>query len=238
MIGVTADSKNPTAGVQDRVNRVSEEFGLEAGSEIDRIEIDYLPQDILAQTRFNGARTELVFNRHRFSRIPEVEKRRTVLHELLHVKQFNNTLSDWLRQRFGVSEEFVKEMSGRTVSDMEGEVELIIDKILPQDLPSSYPHEKERRERELKQKGIDPETELMEDIEKMEQEVMDAYTSGREFSYGAQELSQTGYLDTGFNYQQFQDRYLTDFEESWGEIDGYLGTAENSMQYNTAVKQF
>lgn len=214
-----------------RIDSVSEEFGLEARDEIDRVEIEYIPGAI-AQTRFNGAEIEVAFDREKFFEMPEVERDRTTLHELLHVKQFNRTLTDWLGERFGVREEARNKFrsASKNLGDIEAEVELILEQLFPEASGSSYPREKHRRKRELRQQDIDV-TELFEEVEELEEKAREEDVDlNPEKAYSGHE---TGYLEnfTGDLWDdmgEYLEKGSEMLENYFSSGDEYLGFSPDS----------
>jgi len=164
----------------NKVQEVNEEYNLGVEDELENVGVEYLGPYTNALTTGDGS--SVFFDTNRFFSNSEEEQKRTTLHELLHVKQLNGTLSGWLEDEIGVSEEFSDEISNRYGSrqDIEGEVEVLLDHLLESDLPSSYPYAQSKKRKEWEMKGIDLESELVDDIEQLEYEVLgdrDVYAS-------------------------------------------------------------
>lgn len=174
VIGVEKPRKSSKRRLQEKVDKVSKEFQLNA---VENIETGYLEENAVARTSFDGMNIGIKFDRHDFFQLPEKQKKKVILHELLHVKQFQNSLGDWLRTSFRASEKFIREFESlKNVDDMEGEVEILVENLMPEINSSSYPHQKERREREIKQKGLNPEEELLEEVKELEREIIRGYS--------------------------------------------------------------
>lgn len=158
-----------------RVKDVADRYNLDVGSELQDVEVDYLGPYTLGQASWNGD-TKISFDRNNFFSQSKEQQELTALHELLHVKQFNQSLGDWASENFDISPEFREELDAgyKNRADMEGEVELLIDKMVDTDF-GAYPYWKRQKETELEAKGIDVESELVNDIEELENEVLDQY---------------------------------------------------------------
>lgn len=156
-----------------RVNEISEKYGLDLDGELDDIDTGYL-DGAIARTVSDRDGVSVVFDENDFFDKSKTEQELTTLHELLHVKQFNNSLGDWAQNERGASREFANELDTgyKTVGDLEGEVESITGEVFPYSLPSAYPYQKAKKQQEFEQKGFDLQDELFEDAK---QEVENSY---------------------------------------------------------------
>lgn len=158
-----------------RIQDTAKEYGLDIQGELDGVDVDYLEPGVKAVTTFDGVNTEITFDYSIFGR-SKTEQELTALHELLHVKQFNNTLDEWLEQTFDANDLAEEVNNGyQSAGEMEGEAEVIVDALFDHQYRSPYPYEKLRKEKELGEKGIDVETELTEDIENLKNELLGGY---------------------------------------------------------------
>lgn len=162
-----------------RIREVSDKYNM--GIEDVEVEFDStLPYNILGRTtasRYGNSEPKVVVGES-FLEANEVEQLRTMAHEGFHVKQFRDEETDWLQDEFGVSEDFSREVerawqTGK-VDEVEGITEVVVDKMLPFG-SSGYPYQKRAKEKELEAKGIDVESELVEDIEDEIYGVIDEY---------------------------------------------------------------
>lgn len=152
-----------------RIHEVSEKYNM--GIEDVEVEFDStMPYNILGRTttrRYGDSDPKVVVG-DSFLEANEAQQLRTMAHEGFHVKQFRGEETDWLQEEFGVSDDFSREVerawqTGK-VDEIEGITEVVVDNLLPFG-SSGYPYKKRAKEKELEAKGIDVESELVEDIE-------------------------------------------------------------------------
>lgn len=152
--------------LEKKVNDVAESFGMDISDELGGIEVSYLQPNVNAQTFTENGQVKISFNSSNFFEKSESQRERIILHELVHVKQFNHSLHEWASDRFNVSDDFKEELMDsiwEDVRDIEGETEMIVSNLM--DGKGSYPHEKVAKENELASKGFDIDSELSQDIE-------------------------------------------------------------------------
>lgn len=204
-----------------RVKETVENYNLDIDGEIEDIEVGYLPGANAATVpEKDGA--SLIFDEENFFNSSEAKQQRTTLHELLHVKQFNDTLGEWAYNERGVSEDFAQELDTgyKTVKDLEGEVEMITDRIFSSSLPSPYPYEKANKQSEFKRKGFDIDSELADQIEEAGNEILNQY---RDVDYSG--TLESIYAESGsFAGIEYDFIYIGPDAEYNGEetIRGYL----------------
>lgn len=159
--------------MEQQVEQVAEEFNLEIEEELDEVGVKYLGGYTNARTSKTGAKTRIDFDSQSFFDKTEKRQKRIILHELIHVKQFENQLSDWAEKEFGVSEKFSDELEDtiwQDVRDIEGETEILLSTLFPEE-QSSYPYHKQAKQRELESKGIDVEEEMQHEENSLYREV-------------------------------------------------------------------
>lgn len=161
-----------------RLYEVSDRYNM--GIEDVEVEFDStLPYNVLGRTtlRYGGSDPKVVVG-DRFLEASEAEQLRTMAHEGFHVKQFNGEEVEWLQNEFGVSEDFSREVNRAwdrgDIQDIEGITEVVVDSLMPFG-SSGYPYEKRKKQRELEAKGIDVQSELVDDIEEEIYSVIDRY---------------------------------------------------------------
>jgi hypothetical protein len=175
--GLDAEIKEEIA--RKRLYEVSEKYNM--GIEDVEVEFDStLPYNVLGRTtkhRYSGSDPKVVVG-DSFLEANEAEQLRTMAHEGFHVKQFRDEETNWLQNEFGISQDFSREVDKAwkygDVSDIEGITELVVDNLMPFG-SSGYPYEKKKKEKELEAKGIDVESELVEDIENEIYGIIDEY---------------------------------------------------------------
>lgn len=174
---IDADLKEEVA--RERMHEVSDKYNM--GLEDVEVEFDStLPYNVLGRTttrRYSESDPKVVVG-DSFLEASETEQLRTMAHEGFHVKQFRDEETDWLQNEFGVSQDFSQEVdrawrSGE-VSEIEGITEVVVDNLMPFG-SSGYPYEKRAKEKELEAKGIDVESELVDDIEDEIYGIVDQY---------------------------------------------------------------
>jgi hypothetical protein len=172
---VTENSREKS--LEEKVLQVAEDYGLEIEDELDDVGVRYLGTYVNARTSKAGSKMRIDFDSHNFFQMPEERQRRTILHELIHIKQFNNSLDEWAREEFDVSEKFAEKLDGTIwegVKSVEGETELILSSFFPEE-DSSYPYAESSKESELENLGLDIESEITEEIEDEAEEILDEY---------------------------------------------------------------
>jgi hypothetical protein len=158
------------AVAQKRLSEVSERYGLE----LEDIDVEFdssMPYNVMGRTSVSGYSSnqpEITVG-DSFLEASEPEQLKTMLHEGIHVKQFQGEVDNWLRDEFNASRDFVREVEKssdpRYTEEIEGITEALTDTILPFDVGTGYPYEKRSKMSELESKGFDIESELVEDIE-------------------------------------------------------------------------
>lgn len=163
--------------LRKRVFQVARDYSLDIEGELDQIGVNYLGTYVNARTKKEGGRVKIDFDSHNFFQLSKERQRRTILHELIHVKQFNNSLDDWAKQEFDVSEDFAEKLDGtiwEDVKSVEGETELILSSFFP-DEDSSYPYAQGFKRREFESDGIDIDSEITQQIEEETEEILNKY---------------------------------------------------------------
>lgn len=163
--------------VRKRVFQVAEDYGLDVGEELDKVGVKYLGTYVNARTSKQGPSLRIDFDSENFFKMSEEEQRRTILHELIHIKQFNNSLDEWAAEEFDVSEEFAEKLDGtiwEDVKSVEGETELILSSFFPEE-GSSYPYAQDSKEKEMESLGLDIESEITDEIDEEAEEILDEY---------------------------------------------------------------
>ncbi len=232
---------------------------MDLDGELDGVDIGNLGPYTVAATTPTPTGARVILDQHNYFRQPEKGQKRTMAHEFGHVKQFNNSLDDWMRNEFNVSDEFAEELGSNygSVADMEGEIEAILDPLFPGQ-KSSYPYWKFAKEREWGSKGLDVESELVKEMEEFEKEILSEYREvyssekAQNFYTEAGNIDGTEYLITvqgpgaGDLGEEIAEDYLEglagdDYEEGLaGELEEYipnfreklLGRYTNSSDYD------
>lgn len=152
--------KQGKENLNERVLEVAEDYNLEIQEELDEVGVKYLGTYVNAQASKVGSKFRIDFDSTNFFKQSEERQRRTILHELIHIKQFNNSLSDWAENEFDVSEEVSEKLDGtiwEDVRSVEGETELLLSTLMPEQ-ESTYPYAEKRKEKQFD--DIDLEEEL------------------------------------------------------------------------------
>jgi len=173
MSTVIPSLKDRSDQMRERVLEVAEDYGLEIEDELDEVGVKYLGTYVNAQASKQGPNFRVDFDSTNFFKMDEERQRRTILHELIHIKQFNNSLSEWAQDEFDASDELAEKLDGtiwEDVRSIEGETELILSNFFPEE-ESTYPYAQSRKEKEFE--GIDLDSEL--DIEDEAEEILDEY---------------------------------------------------------------
>lgn len=163
---------------RQRLEEVSEEYNM--GLENVDLEFDYsLPRNVMGQTEYNPGYGTKIRVGPSFLNASKPEQLKTMLHEGFHFKQFEGEDIDWLAQNTNASDELLNEVKkARTIGteeEIEGITEVVTDQLLPFNAGTGYPYLKRKKKSELKQKGIDVESELVQDIEDEINSVIDNY---------------------------------------------------------------
>lgn len=174
---IDADLKEEVA--RKRMHEVSDKYNM--GLEDVEVEFDStLPYHVLGRTttkRYSDSDPKVVVG-DSFLEADELEQLRTMAHEGFHVKQFRGEEADWLENEFGVSQDFSREVErawrSGDIGEIEGITEVVVDNLMPSG-NSGYPYEKRVKEKELEAKGIDVESELVDDIESEMYGLVDEY---------------------------------------------------------------
>lgn len=153
---------------RQRLEEVSEEYNMDI--EDVKLEFDYsLPQNIMGRTEYEPGYRPKITVGPSFLDAPKNEQLKTMTHEGFHVKQFNGEDTEWLEQNFDVSDRFLDEVEKArrkgTEKEIEGITEVVTDNLMPFSAQTGYPYLKRQKEAELQNKGIDIESELVEDIQ-------------------------------------------------------------------------
>jgi hypothetical protein len=163
--------------LERRVFEVAEEYGLDVVKELDEVGVKYLGTYVNARTSKEGPKLRIDFDSRNFFKQSREEQKRTILHELIHIKQFNNSLDEWAKEEFDVSDKFAEKLDGtiwEDVKSIEGETELILSSFFPEE-DSSYPYAQSSKERELDSQDLDIDSEITEEIEDEASEILDEY---------------------------------------------------------------
>lgn len=210
-----------------RVLDVAERYNLDIEGELDEVSVGYLGPYTLGQASWNG-RTEISFdNKNFFSRSKE-QQELTALHELLHVKQFNKSLGEWADKNFDISPEFRQELDSnyKSRADMEGEVEVLINELIDTNF-GAYPYWQKQKESELTAKGIDVGSELMKDIEALEDEIMEEYREiYTQFEMPGIYHEKGSYKGIGYEFSVFG----TDSQYGEEVVEDYLETVSEILE--------
>jgi len=242
-LSISPEEKKQIARRQ--VEETADELGMNLEGELDRVDVGDLGLYTNAVTVSSSRGTEIIFDRSNFFRKPEEDQTHTTAHELIHVKQFNNSLDKWAREEFNVSDEFARELGSNynSAADMEGETEAILEPLFPGQ-KSSYPYFKTRKEREWSSKGIDVESELVQEIEDFEKEILSEYrevyssVSGDNIYFEAGNIDGSEYMVTvyGLGAGEFGEDITESYiEELSGEGNDYDGLAEEIEKYLQAI---
>lgn len=223
--------------MKETVHEVAEEYGLNIEEELDEVGVKYLGTYVNARTSKEGSNLRIDFDSHNFFNQSEEEQRRTILHELIHIKQFNNSLDEWAQDEFDVSDEFAEKLDGTIwegVKSVEGETELILSSFFPED-NSSYPYAQSSKERELESRGLDIDSEITDEIEEEAEEILDEY---REIDNV--EIEENSYLEEG-SIGDFDYEIAVMGEEAAEKgpemVEDYLtGEIEASVDYGSSQK--
>ena len=146
--------------MEELVLEVARDYSLDVAGELDEVGVKYLGTYVNAQASKEGSNFRIDFDSTNFFNQSEERQRRTILHELIHIKQFNNSLSDWACNEFDVSDEVAEKLDGtiwEDVRSVEGETELLLSTFFPEQ-ESTYPYAQSRKETEFE--GIDLEDEI------------------------------------------------------------------------------
>ncbi|MFB6100418.1 MAG: hypothetical protein ABEK16_04035 [Candidatus Nanohalobium sp.] len=222
--------------IRERVFQVAEDYGLDIEQELDEVGVKYLGTYVNARTSKAGSKLRIDFDFRNFFKQSEEEQRRTILHELIHVKQFNNSLDEWAQDEFDVSDRFAEKLDGTIwegVKSVEGETELILSSFFPEE-NSSYPYAESSKERELDSLGLDIDSEITDEIEDEAEEILDEY---REIDNI--EIEENSYLEEGsigdFDYSvavMGEDAP----EKGPRQVEDYLtGEIEKGVDYGPSV---
>lgn len=238
--------------LEEQVFQVAEQYGLEIKEELDEIGVRYLGKYVNARTSWEGSDLRIDFDSQNFFKKTEAEQKRIMLHELIHVKQFNNSLSDWTREQFDISDGFAEKLENtiwEDVRSIEGETELILSNLFPE-MNSSYPYELESKQRELEGANIDVDSELTREVEEMTEEIVARYREVEE-SWSEENIYIEKGSINGFEYEvavtgeeignaeekvsdyieEKVEEYLTSAEETYSSaeyLEGYDSIAEVS----------
>lgn len=165
---------------RERLFEVSEKYGLD----IEDIDLEFdstMPYNIMGRTSVSGYSSSdpKITVGESFVNASEAEQLKTMLHEGIHVKQFQNELGEWLMEEQNTSREFAVEAekysNSRNLEDIEGVTEVLTDNLLPFEAETGYPYEKRKKMSELEAKGFDVESELADSIGDEISGVMDDY---------------------------------------------------------------
>lgn len=222
MIGISSSFlQNPREeDISQRVFEVAEEYGLDVEEELDRVGVKYLGSYVNARTSSQGAVIRIDFDSQNFFEKSKPEQKRIILHELIHVKQFENSLSDWTKNQFDVSEEFAEKLDGtiwEDVKSVEGETEMILGNMFPE-MGSSYPYAQDSKQREMEGLGINVESELTVEAEHALAEVVENYRQVDESWEGENIYIEEGSVQ-GINYEVAVTGYGEDPEEA---VESYI----------------
>ncbi|QGA80444.1 hypothetical protein [Candidatus Nanohalobium constans] len=222
--------------LRERVREVAEKYGLEIENELDDVGVKYLGTYVNAQTSLEGPKLRIDFDSHNFFKQSEKRQRRIILHELIHVKQFNNSLSDWAENEFDVSDEVAEKLDGtiwEDVRSVEGETELLLSSFFPEQ-DSSYPYAQSSKEREFD--GIDLDSEFDSNTEDELDDIIDEYKL-KEDSWDEDGL----YIEEGeFKGVEYSVAVIGSYESPEEKVDEYLtrvqepdyGIQEDSSDYS------
>ena len=153
--------------LEERINRVAKQYGLDIEGELDEVGVKYLGTYVNAQASKQGTNFRIDFDSTNFFKMNSERQRRTILHELIHIKQFNNSLSDWAKDEFNASEELAEKLDGtiwEDVKSIEGETELILSNFFPEE-ESSYPYARSRKEKEFESIDLDEEFDTEDELD-------------------------------------------------------------------------
>lgn len=218
--------------VENLVFQVAEDYGLDVEEELDEVGVKYLGTYVNARTSKHGPELRIDLDFHNFFNQSEEEQRRTILHELIHVKQFNNNLHEWAKQEFDISEDFAEKLDGtiwEDVKSVEGETELILSSFFPEN-DSSYPYAQSAKERELESLGLDIESEITNEIEQEADEILGEYREIQDVEVEDNIYKEKGSI-AGLDYEV---AVLSDEAENEGpkKVEEYLkGEITSSIDY-------
>lgn len=230
--GPTYASEKPERELQDSVEDVREITGLDFDS-FDDFRVEDLPEDSIAQTRRESyGDTESDYIRTVLAADPELLglgrelRNHALVHENVHSRHFSGRLYDTLVDR-GVSGEDAGRihsiMDSGDERKLEGGTELITHFLDPENEKvgkSFYPDEMKEVERQL-----EGESELVEEIKDVKQELLDQYRDIYEL-----DVAEGFYHETGnFAGQEYDALVMGDGAEVYGEevVQDYLLEEDN-----------
>jgi hypothetical protein len=224
--------------LEQRVLRVAEKYGLDVEDELDGVGVKYLGTYVNARTSKKGPNLCIDFDSRNFFKQSEQQKRRTILHELIHVKQFNDSLDVWAREEFDVSEDFAEKLDGTIwegVKSVEGETELILSSFFPEE-DSSYPYAQSSKQRELESQGLDIDSEITQEIEEEAEDILEGY---REVE--SVEVEENVYIEEGsIGDIDYSVAVMGEDAAEKGpqQVEDYLTSEiEDQIEYNPAPSQ-
>lgn len=244
--------------VEQELEEVEEASGLEL-NHFDSIEIDpSLPADVSAATKYRKvpslltdttlySDTTLALS-PRFSNLPKPERLDVLGHEGIHSAQFNGYLEPQLEEKFDPeTARFFSDNLHSNRRRMEGTTQLLNSWINPGTSHSHlnpYPKEKEMIEQEAWKNGIEPESELVQQIDNEINKIYDQFNGIQREVYGV-ESKEDFYHEKGsigdLNYdivisgedaeeygEKMAEKYLTEmvgglYSENYNEEEIYGG---------------
>lgn len=227
------DPETKKAVAEKKLQEVSERHGLGITDDVNLVFDNSLPYKVLGRTSMPRYSEEgiTVSVGDQFFELDERKQEKTMLHEGIHVKQFQNEIDEWLENEFNASEEFIKEVENSSdplyEKDIEGITEVLTDTILPFDLGTGYPYEKRSKMSELESKGFDVESELVDDIENEFNELVESYKEVYEsFEFG-EFYFETGRLN-GVRYNAL----VAGYDDTEKAVNEYLMDVELEDDYS------
>ena len=231
MRAVLNQKKQRKEKLEERVQKVAKEYGLDIDDELDEVGVKYLGTYVNAQASRQGPDFRIDFDSNNFFQQSEERQRRTILHELIHIKQFNNSLSDWAKEEFDASDDLAEKLDGtiwEDVRSIEGETELILSNFFPEE-ESTYPYAQSRKETEFGEIDLEDEFDTEENLE----DIMDEYKV-EEDSWKEEDL----YIEEG----QFQGEDYTvavfGADKPEETVEEYLVETFNYGEHNPEIPEY
>jgi hypothetical protein len=206
--------------LKERVLQVAEQYNLQVQQELDEVGLKYLGTYVNAQASKAGSKFRIDFDSTNFFKMEEQRQRRTILHELIHIKQFNNSLSNWAKEEFNVSDEVSEKLDGtiwEDVRSVEGETELLLSKFFPNQ-ESTYPYAEKRKEKEFNEIDLEKELGINEEQHSIYREIEDIT------------VEENIYIEQGqINGEKYEVTVIGDYtdDEAFEKVTDYLQPETN-----------
>lgn len=213
-----------------QLREVSEKYNLD----VEDVDVEFdptLPYEVMGRTHMGRGRQDPKITVGKsFLNANEYKQLETMTHEGIHVLQDRNQISDWLANNFDTSEKFIEEVKqasqSRDIQEIEGITEVIKDNILLFETSTGYPYEKQKKEAELRSKGLDPRSELVEDIEDEMNGLIDNYKQvDNSFEEGDIYVEQGSFADFDYN------AVMIGYDDPEADLNEYLEEINSQKSY-------